>query len=121
MRQVYIEEIKNKAASASDDYIYSGKVEAGKVLEVKHISLRWSDIGANEETLFFVEDSGRKIYIAEVEPLANNGCTHIKVDISIGEGDRVGGYNSAITTDDVVILGVFGELWDLKDWQKSKS
>lgn len=117
MRQVYIEEIINKADAADDDYIYSDKVKSGKVLVVKHISLRWSGIGADEETLFFIKDAGRIIYIGESEVLQAAGCTQIKVDIPIGEGDVVGAYNSAITTNDIVKLGVFGELWDLKDWQ----
>lgn len=116
MRQVYIKEIIHKATSTDDDYIYDDVVDSGKILIVKHISLIWSDIGTSQDTLFFIEDSGRKIYISDDSPESNSGVTFSNIDIPIGESDRIGAYNSGITTDDIVHLYIFGELWDRDDW-----
>ena len=117
MRRVYLEEVIKKAASDTDDYIYDLEVEPGKVLEITHMSCWWADIAITEVVKFFVEDMGRKLYLADDKPAVIGGPARLAGDVLIGEGDRAGAYSADIAADDVVHFVVVGILWDRDDWQ----
>lgn len=116
MRQVYLEEIVNKAASAADDYVYTPRVKKGKILVVRNLSCTWAAIATTEEAHFFVEDMGRKIFLGEDVPLDTGGHPCWTGKVAIGENDRAGVYCPDIAQNDIVKFFVCGELWDSKDW-----
>lgn len=121
MRQIYIEEWVHTAVTDTDDYTYDNRVDPGKVLVIRNLSVTWADIATTEEGHFFVEDHGRKVFLGEDAALDAGGHPHWSGQVAIGGGDRVGVYCPDSVTDDEIHFFVFGELWDLDDWRKVKA
>lgn len=118
MKQLYDSHKRMVASSATDDYIYDDRVKPGYILKITNVSCHWSDIGANEPTIFFFDSGGEKKYISASLPVAANMPSFSVIDIFLGEGERIGAYNPAITTNDLVSLIVKGILYDIEQWKK---
>lgn len=120
MRRVYISYKRLVATAVDQDYIYDDRVSPGNVLVVRNICAWWAGIGTTEEVQFFVANGLGNCYLGEDTPAVIGGRPNWRGQVAIGEGDRVGIYAPDMATGDVASMWVFGELWDIADWRKSK-
>lgn len=121
MRRAYIQERVHTASSDTDDYVFDDRVGPGQVLVIQNLCVTWSGMASEEEAHFFVEDSGRRIFLGEDAPIDAGGHPHFSGGVTIGEGDRVGVYCPDIATNDEVHFYIVGEVWDLAQWRGKRA
>jgi len=119
VRQVYLREIIRTEPATPTYYTYDAKVDPGKILVVRGMTVWWDGFKTTESGQFFVEDGGRNIFIGEDLPDRANGHAFWAGKVAIGEGDRPGLYTPDSAAADVIYFYLYGELWDLNDWKKT--
>lgn len=120
MQRVYIKQVSMTEPAAAIHYIYDLPVRPGELLELHSVCCYWSAIANTEEIHFFIEEGGRKTFLAEEVSNDTGGHPRWKGKVFIGEGCRVGAYCPDSATNDVIYLDIFGVIHTLSEW-KSKA
>lgn len=119
MKRVYLKQVIRTEPSTPTHYTYDDKVDPGRVLVIRGMTVHWHNFKTSEAGQFFIEDGGQNIFIGEDTPDRTHGHAYWSGTVAIGEGDRPAVYTPESEASDLISFSIYGELLDLDDWRKA--
>jgi len=117
LKQVYLNAVITTEPATPGHYFYDARVNPGKVLVIRNLSVYWDGFKATETGQFFVLDGARNIFLGDDVPAKQDGHAYWTGQVALGEGDRPGVYCPDSAASDVVHFFICGELYDIADWR----
>jgi hypothetical protein len=121
MKDIYIRNFSYIEPAAPVHYLYGEKVQPGQLLEIRNIVGRYSGQATTELTGFGVRDMSLYYPLGEDMPLVTGGYPMWKGKVVIGEGLIPCTYFPSSAQDDVLIMTIYGFLYDQDCWQYEHS
>lgn len=120
MSVLYIKKWSEIVAAGHSKYVYSEKIDAGKILHVHNCYAHAPERDANDIIQLGVERGGEKVLIrSRGGAIAKEGMSALR-DFFVGEGNRVFGYFPDSEDDDQIELHIVGHLLDIEEWRAGK-
>lgn len=118
MRQVYARKWTETVTASHSKYVFSDRVDPGRVLHVYNCFAHAPDRGLSEIIQLGVRSGGQDVLLrSRAGAIAKEGMSALN-EFFVGEGDQVFAYFPASDEGDTIELDIIGVLYYLKDWRK---
>ena len=117
MRQVYINSWSALWATGDSGYIFSDRIEPGKLLHVHSAFAYAPERDASDKITIGVRHGGKDIILRAQATLAVQLGSEFPSDFFVGEGDQVFAYFANAEDGDTIGIHVNGVIMPLAEWE----
>jgi len=120
MRQIYAEKRSEKVTATHSKYVFSDRIEPGKVLHVKNCFAHAPERSLSDVIWMGIRNGGQDILVrARGGAIAKEGMSALR-DFFVGEGDQVFAYFPDAADTHTIELHVIGVLMPLDEWRQMR-